>query len=298
MEHVLEIKDLRKNFGSICAVNGLSIQVKKGSVYGILGPNGSGKTTTLGILLGVVMKYTGSFSWFGNEDHSENRKQIGALLEQPNFYVDLSAKDNLRIVSLIKNVPEDDIYRVAKFTGLESRLNDKFKNYSLGMKQRLGIASALLGNPKVLILDEPTNGLDPQGIIDVRNLIKTISSEGVTVIIASHALDEIEKVCTHVCVIKDGIQKAEGKLTDIISGDNILEISSDDLIKLKQVILEFESIRESDISLEQNIYHLGIQKGMDVSKLNKHIMDNGISVTHFSTRTKSLEEFFIQTTQS
>lgn len=298
MENVLEIRDLRKNFGSICAVNGLSIVVKKGSVYGILGPNGSGKTTTLGILLGVITKYTGSFSWFENGDTAENRKQIGALLEQPNFYADISVKDNLRIVALIKNVPENDIYRVAKLTGLDTRLNDKYKNYSLGMKQRLGIASALLGNPKVLILDEPTNGLDPQGIIDIRNLIKTISLEGVTIIMSSHVLDEIEKVCTHVCVIKEGSQKAEGKLTDIISGDNILEISSDDLDKLKEVLIKFEAIRESDIKLEQSMFHISLKKDFDVSKLNKHLMENGISLSHFSTRTKSLEEFFIQTTQS
>ena len=298
MENVLEIRDLRKNFGSICAVNGLSIVVKKGSVYGILGPNGSGKTTTLGILLGVITKYTGSFSWFDNGDTAENRKQIGALLEQPNFYADISVKDNLRIVALIKNVPENDIYRVAKLTGLDTRLNDKYKNYSLGMKQRLGIASALLGNPKVLILDEPTNGLDPQGIIDIRNLIKTISLEGVTIIMSIHVLDEIEKVCTHVCVIKEGSQKAEGKLTDIISGDNILEISSDDLDKLKEVLIQFEAIRESDIKLEQSMFHISLKKDFDVSKLNKHLMENGISLSHFSTRTKSLEEFFIQTTQS
>lgn len=298
MEQILEINDLRKNYREIIAVNGLSLKIEKGSVYGILGPNGSGKTTTLGILLGVILKYTGNFSWFENGDLAQNRKQIGALLEQPNFYMNLSAKENLRIVALVKNVPENDIYRVAKLTGLESRLKDKFKNYSLGMKQRLGIASALLGNPKVLILDEPTNGLDPQGIIDIRNLIKTISSQGVTVIMASHVLDEIEKVCTHVCVIKDGVQKAEGKLSDIISGDNILEISSDDLSKLKEVILQFDTIRESDISLEQNTYLVGIQKELDVSKLNRHIMDSGIGITHFSTRTKSLEEFFIQTTQS
>ena len=298
MENILEINDLRKNFGSIYAVNGLSIQVKKGSVYGILGPNGSGKTTTLGILLGAVTKYSGSFSWFENGDDAENRRQIGALLEQPNFYADISVKDNLRIVALIKNVPDSDIYRVAELTGLESRLNDKYKNYSLGMKQRLGIASALLGNPKVLILDEPTNGLDPQGIIDIRNLIKTISAEGVTVIMASHVLDEIEKVCTHVCIIKDGAQKAEGKLSDIISGENILEVSSNDLSKLKEVILQIETIRETDISLEQNTYHVKISQELDISKLNKHLMDSGISITHFSTRTKSLEEFFIQTTQS
>ena len=298
MENILEIKDLRKNFGSICAVNGLSIQVNKGSVYGILGPNGSGKTTTLGILLGVVTKYTGSFSWFENGNDAKNRKQIGTLLEQPNFYSDLSAKENLRIVALIKNVAENDIYRVSKLTGLESRLDDKFKSYSLGMKQRLGIASALLGNPKVLVLDEPTNGLDPQGIIDIRNLIKTVSQEGVTVIMSSHVLDEIEKVCSHVCILKDGIQMAEGKLTDIISGENILEISSDDLGKLKEELLQFESIRESNLNLEQNVYNVRLQQDFDVSKLNKHLLEKGISLTHFSTRTKSLEEFFIQTTQS
>ena len=297
MSHVLEVNELIKDYGPLRAVNKLSIQLEKGRVYGILGPNGSGKTTTLGVLLGTINDYHGNFSWFQNGNKNENRKRIGAILEQPNFYKHLSAKNNLKIIALLKNVTEDDIYRVAKIVDLDSRLNDPYKSYSLGMKQRLGIAAALLGNPEVLVLDEPTNGLDPKGIIDIRELIQKIASQGITILIASHMLDEVQKVCSHVCIIQNGITKAQGKLSEIMSGDQFLEISSENMDKLKETLLTFGPIEEKDLVLEKNLIMIRLNKEIDVPKINAHILNSGVSLTHFSTRSKSLEEFFIQTTE-
>ncbi len=297
MEYVLEVNGLVKDYGSLRAVDRLSLQVEKGSVYGILGPNGSGKTTTLGILLGTIADYQGNFSWFQNGEQNENRKRIGAILEHPNFYEHLSAWNNLKIMALLKNVPESDIHRVSKIVELDSRLNDPYKTYSLGMKQRLAIAAALLGDPEVLVLDEPTNGLDPKGIVDIRNLIEHIASQGITILIASHMLDEVQKVCSHVCIIQNGITKAQGKLSDIMSGDPVLEISSNDIEKLKEVLLSFEPIEENDLVIEKNLIQIRLAKEIDASEINAHILKSGIALTHFSTRSTSLEEFFIQTTE-
>jgi ABC-type multidrug transport system ATPase subunit len=204
MPKVLEINNLSKNYGRIKAVDQASFSVEKGQVFGILGPNGSGKTTTLGIILDVIQPSEGSYQWFEEPNSHQQRKKIGSILETPNFYPYLSAVNNLKIVADIKGIDYSDIERVLKVTNLVDRKDDKFKTYSLGMKQRMSIASALLGDPEVLVLDEPTNGLDPQGIAEVRNLIIELGNQGKTIILASHLLDEVEKVCTHAAVLKKG----------------------------------------------------------------------------------------------
>ena len=204
METILEISHLYKNYGKIKAVQDLNLQVESGTVFGLLGPNGSGKTTTLGIVLDVVHKTKGEFRWFGMPPTNNSRKKIGAILEAPAFYPYLSAVENLKIVAQIKNTPFDRIELVLEKVGLLDRRNDRFQTYSLGMKQRLAIGSALLSDPLVLLLDEPTNGLDPQGIADVRELILKISAEGKTIILASHLLDEVQKVCSHFAVLNKG----------------------------------------------------------------------------------------------
>ncbi|MBC7474435.1 MAG: ATP-binding cassette domain-containing protein, partial [Candidatus Sericytochromatia bacterium] len=200
MVNILEINNLSKNYGKLKAVNSLSLTVQKGNIYGLLGPNGSGKTTTLGIVLGVINSSSGDFRWFNSDEKTKSRKKIGAILETPNFYTYLSAYKNLQIVADIKGVDYQRIDTVLKTVNLFERKKDNFAGYSLGMKQRLALASALLSDPDVLVLDEPTNGLDPQGIADIREIIQKTAREGKTIIIASHILDEIEKVCTHVAV--------------------------------------------------------------------------------------------------
>jgi ABC-2 type transport system ATP-binding protein len=295
MENVLSISRITKKYPKIYAVKDLSLKVDKGNIFGILGPNGSGKTTTLGVILGVINATSGTYSWFGQPDNVNNRKKMGALLETPNFYDGLSGMNNLRIVAKIKNVPEEDIQRVSKMVELDGRMLDKFKTYSLGMKQRLAIASTLLGNPEVIILDEPTNGLDPKGIIDIRELIINIANQGVTVLLASHALDEVEKVCTHVCILKKGSEVIQGKIDDLVKGENFVEVSSEDLENLKKVISEFNGTKE--ITQEKNKLIIRMSPDVKTTELNQHLMKNNINISHFASRTKSLEKFYLESTE-
>ena len=221
MSQVLEIKNVSKKYGNIRALDGVSLNVERGNVYGILGPNGSGKTTLLGIILNIINANQGTYSWFGKPPSKHSRKKIGALLETANFYPYLSAYQNLKVTATIKGVPYSDIDRVLQIVGLADRKNSKFKGFSFGMQQRLAMASVLLGNPEVLVLDEPTNGLDPQGIAEVRNLIIKVAGEGKTIIIASHILDEIEKVCTHVGILKTGRLMVSGAMGEIVKNQSL-----------------------------------------------------------------------------
>ncbi|MFT5022142.1 MAG: ABC-2 type transport system ATP-binding protein, partial [Colwellia sp.] len=189
METILSVSELTKSYGSLIAVKKLSFTIEKGNVYGILGPNGSGKSTTLGMVLSVVNPTQGSFSWFGGALSTHQAlKKVGAIIERPNFYPYMSAVKNLRLVCKIKGVSEKTIEEKLELVGLLDRKDSLFSSYSLGMKQRLAIASALLNDPEILILDEPTNGLDPQGIHQIREIIKTIAAKGTTILLASHLL--------------------------------------------------------------------------------------------------------------
>jgi len=295
MENVLVINNITKKYPKVYAVTDLSLKVDKGNVFGLLGPNGSGKTTTLGVILGVTKATNGTYSWFGEPESVNNRKRIGALLETPNFYTNLSGTNNLRIVAKIKNVPEEEILRVAKMVELNGRMSDKFKTYSLGMKQRLAIASALLGDPEVIILDEPTNGLDPKGIIDIRELIMKISNQGVTVLLASHALDEVEKTCTHVCILKNGAEVIQGKISDLVKGESFVEVSSGDLESLRLIISQFNGAEK--ITQENDKLIIKISDHTKAAELNQYLIQNNITVSHFTSRTKSLEKFYLEKTE-
>ena len=292
MENVLTISNLDKRYGKIHAVNNLSIAVEKGSVYGILGPNGSGKTTTLGIVLGVVNSGGGSFSWFNEPNSKQNRKRIGAILEQPLFYPYLSALNNLKIVADIKQVSYDDIERVLRIVDLWERKDSKFKTFSYGMKQRLAIASALLGNPEVLIFDEPTNGLDPRGIAEIRELIIDIARQGITIILASHLLDEVQKTCSHVVVLHKGEKLFEGKVEDVLNLSNTVEVASNNAQILEIALNEFGKINEMKRNGEQIL--LSLSEGITTTDLNTYLIDKGIIVSHLSVRKKSLEEQFLE----
>ena len=224
METVLSTRQLTKNFGKLCAVNQLSLEVQRGQVFGMLGPNGSGKTTTLGMLMGVVNPTAGNFSWFGQPVTNETRKKIGAVLEHPIFYPYLSGQKNLELTAMIKGAPLDHIAKVLDIVELTQRRDDKYKTYSLGMKQRLAIASALLNDPIVLILDEPTNGLDPMGIAEIRGIIKRIAADGKTIILASHLLDEVQKVCSHFGILRRGNLVHCGPVDDVGKGEETVEV--------------------------------------------------------------------------
>ena len=236
MTDVLEVKNLSKNYGTIRALNGVSFTVPGGTVFGILGPNGSGKTTMLGIIMDILRPTGGSVSLFGKTPDADQRKRIGTLLETPNFYHYLSAVKNLEIAAAIKGVAKPDIEGVLHKVNLYERRDSKFQTYSLGMKQRLAIASCLLGNPEVMIFDEPTNGLDPVGIVEIRTLIKQVAAEGRTIIMASHMLDEVEKVCTHMAILKKGNLIVTGSVNEILSNEDIAEVGAADNNRLKELL--------------------------------------------------------------
>ena len=291
MESVLSIKNLTKKYGRLTAVNNLSLEVSKGQVFGILGPNGSGKTTTLGILLDVINKTSGEFSWFGAPPTKEMRKKIGAILETPIFYPYLTAAKNLEIVAQIKGAPKSNIEPALKKVELLDRKDDKFRTYSLGMKQRLSIASALLCDPEVMILDEPTNGLDPQGIAEIRELIKQIANEGKTIILASHLLDEVQKVCSHFCVLKKGNLIHVGSVDEVSKGASSVEIMADNE-NIKEVLSSYDKTLK--VEKEGNRYLINLEDGVTASDLNAFLFSKGITVSHLVTQRKSLEKQFLE----
>jgi len=288
----LEVKNLSKNFRKIKAVQELNLSIQSGQVYGLLGPNGSGKTTTLGMLLDVVAPSSGSYSWFGGKSNVESRKQIGAILETPCFYPYLTAVQNLRISAHIKEVSNDRIEPVLDQVSLLDRKDDKFKTFSLGMKQRLSIAAALIADPPVLILDEPTNGLDPQGIAEIRTLITNIASEGKTIILASHLLDEVQKVCSDFCVLRNGVKLHEGPVNDILGDTSTVEISSEDNNQLIEAIKDFNGLKKQS---EQNGNVLvELEDNFSSTDINAYCFEKGITLHKLVTQTNSLEQEFLK----
>lgn len=292
MKTVLSIDNLHKRYGKVHAVNGLSLEVEEGAVFGILGPNGSGKSTTLGILLDVVTKDSGDFRWFGQSSSTRARKQIGAILESPTFYPYLSAVQNLEIVARIKEVSFERIYPVLKTVGLLERKDDPFKNYSLGMKQRLAIASALLADPKVMILDEPTNGLDPQGIAEIRQLITDIAQSGKTIILASHLLYEVQKVCTHFAVLKKGRLIYSGSVGEALSGSDTVEVAAADMEKLQTLVADFPYTK--NIVRENGHLKLSLDQAQSSADLNGYLIEKGVVLSHLRQQSKSLEKQFLE----
>lgn len=289
-EIILEVTDLDKKYKKVHALGGISFRVERGQIFGILGPNGSGKTTTLAILLGILKANKGTFSWFGNGTDATNRKRIGALLETPNFYPYLNAIDNLKIVAKIKELsdPMPAIDHALAKVGLTERAKSKFKTYSLGMKQRLAIAAALLSDPEVLVLDEPTNGLDPMGIVDVRRLLLSLKEEGKTIVIASHILDEMEKICTDVIIMRKGKVLNEGKLADIIRDKEHVFVRSRELERIKALLgTDLQRLVSEQDSLIEFTSDLSSQE------INKLLADAGVYCEEIFVKKQSLEQSFL-----
>jgi len=297
LETILTIENLTKKFGKLTAVDNLSFSIEKGNVYGILGPNGSGKSTTLGIVLNVVNKTSGNFSWFRGDVSTHNAlKKVGAIIERPNFYPYMTAKQNLELVCKIKGVATTQVQKTLDTVGLLERQDDTFKGFSLGMKQRLAIASALLNTPEILILDEPTNGLDPQGIHQIRGIIQKIASQGTTILLASHLLDEVEKVCTHVVVLSKGKSLYVGRVEQMNASFGFVTLQCSDMPGLKKVLEEstsFENIKQDAAYLVANL-----TQEMDAAKLNAFLFEKGITLSHLVQRKESLEEKFLALTQN
>ena len=296
METILKITNLHKNYGKVHAVNNVSVEIKKGNVYGILGPNGSGKSTTLGIVLNVVNKTSGEFEWFdGKYSTHDALKKVGAIIERPNFYPYMTAEDNLKLVCKIKNISYTKVYEKLELVGLLERKDSKFKTFSLGMKQRLAIASALLNDPEILILDEPTNGLDPQGIRQIRDLIRIIANQGTTILLASHLLDEVEKVCSHVIVIRNGVTLYQGTVNGITANEGFFELESDNLEQLKSALQHFSQIEKIENEDKKLLVYL--KNNLEPSELNSYLFKQNIILTHLVKRKHSLEEQFLELTK-
>lgn len=298
MDTILSLSNISKSYGRVKALNNVSFSVPQGSVFGILGPNGSGKTTLLGIVMDVLRANSGGYKWFGEDGTPAHRKQIGSLLETPNFYTYLSATDNLRITRSISGRGSlNDIETVLKKVNLYDRRRYRFSTYSLGMKQRLAIAAALLGDPKVLVLDEPTNGLDPVGIAEIRQLILELRDMGHTIIMASHLLDEVEKVCTHVAILKTGNLITTGHVEEVLMDEDIIEMSAPDLHALAAVFSNDGFQLQTD---ERNgTVQLFMPKGTARTEaINRRCFDKGIVLSHLVLKKKRLEARFFELTNN
>jgi len=298
MSIVLSIQNLAKSYGAVRALNGVSFDVPEGSVFGILGPNGSGKTTLLGIVMDVLRSNSGNFLWFGQPGSPQQRRKIGSLLETPNFYSYLSGTDNLKITQAISGRGNaKDIEAVLKKVNLYDRRWSSFKSFSLGMKQRLAIGAALLGDPKVLVLDEPTNGLDPEGIAEIRRLIVELKDKGHTIIMASHLLDEVEKVCTHAAILKTGNLITTGNVEEIMMDEDIVELSAANIQSLLKVLNDMgkEVLVDEKANTVQIIFPKGTAK---MDELNQHCFNNGVVLTQLVLRKKRLETRFFELTNN
>lgn len=298
MPDILTLNGVSKSYGSIQALNNVSFSVPQGSVFGILGPNGSGKTTTLGIILDVLKASSGDFKWFESPGNADSRRKIGSLLETPNFYHYLSAVDNLKITQAIsQRGTAADIDKALETVNLTQRKKSKFSTYSLGMKQRLAIGAALLGNPDVLVFDEPTNGLDPVGIAEIRELIKALASQGKTIIMASHLLDEVEKVCSHVIILKKGTLITAGSVNEVLANEDIVEVSADNISELFNILQHFPGL--SNLKQEANTLQASFPIGTaSLREINRYCFDKGVVLSLLGMKRKSLESKFFELTNN
>ncbi|MRX68245.1 ABC-2 type transport system ATP-binding protein [Flavobacterium resistens] len=297
METILTIENLSKQYGRIQALKNVSFSIQKGHVYGILGPNGSGKSTTLGIVLNVVNETAGSYKWFdGKMQTHEALKKVGAIIERPNFYPYMTAEENLKLVCKIKSINYSKIEEKLNLVGLTERKDSKFSTFSLGMKQRLAIASALLNDPEILILDEPTNGLDPQGIHQIRDIIKEIASQGTTILLASHLLDEVEKVCSHVVVLRKGEILYSGSVDAMSANEGFFEISSNDNLVLKSILNDHPAVGQ--IKDEDGKVLVYLKSDLSASDLNQFLFSRNIVLNHLVKRKNSLEAQFLELTKN
>jgi ABC-2 type transport system ATP-binding protein len=293
---VIETEQLTKRFRKTTAVDGLSIAVEPGQVFGFLGPNGSGKTTTIGMLTGIIRPTAGSFRLFGAATHREQvaaRRRMGATLEQPNFYPYLTGRDNLRIVANVKGCGSKDMDEVLDVVGLTARQKDQFKTYSLGMKQRLALAATMLGDPELIILDEPANGLDPEGMREIRDIIARLADRGKTIFLSSHLLWEVERTCTHVAILKKGRILRLGSVAEITAGTVLAELRAADTARLHEIVKELPDLLAARVEDDTVIIEL---QDDDLAPVNRFVAERGVSLSHLALRQRSLEDVFMELT--
>ncbi|MFH0757116.1 MAG: ATP-binding cassette domain-containing protein [Bacteroidota bacterium] len=292
MSEILTITGLTKSYKQVKAIQNLNLKITDGQAYGLLGPNGSGKTTTLSIITGILRQDGGAFTWFGEEPRPIQRRCIGSLIETPHFYPYLNLEKNLKIICDIKGLGYSDIDRVLDSARLLERKRSRFSTMSLGMKQRLGLAAALLGDPRVLVLDEPTNGLDPEGIAEVREVVIDQVKAGKTLILASHILSEVEKICGHVAILKKGELLANGPVKELLSEEEIIEVSCADNQKLKRELEGSSLARE--LEEENGLLIITLKEGVVPAEINSFAFSHQLVIHHMLSRKRSLESQFLE----
>lgn len=291
----LEVHGLTKRYGKTLAVDDVTFSIQSAQIFGFLGPNGSGKTTTIGMIFDVINPTDGKISVFGRSNcEALARRRLGGTLEQPNLYPYLTGHDNLRIVATIKGLDKKCIEPALKAVDLLDAANRVVSGYSLGMKQRLGLAAAMLGDPELLIFDEPTNGLDPDGMREIRELIMSLSRSGRTILLSTHLLDEVEKICTHVAILNHGRLQRTGKVTDFTSGSAGLRLRAGDLTQLLNAVNQFEFAK--NIHTSENAVCLDLTSGSPAS-LNRYLSERGIYLDELSSQRASLEQAFLSLTE-
>lgn len=295
MNAAVSIDELTFKMGQQTILNNISIHVPDNSIYGFIGHNGAGKTTTIKLILGLLQTSEGKINVFGNDISTERievLKNIGSLVEQPALYGNLTGYQNLKNRCILLGLNSQAIERVATLTQIEPYISKKAKNYSLGMKQRLGIALALLSDPKLLILDEPTNGLDPDGIREIRQLLQHLQAEeGKTIIISSHLLGEIEKMVTHIGVIKSGVMQFEGTLDQLPGNHKWLTIKCNDPTKAKEIL---SNNAFQDLAIENEILKMKFETEFQNARANKLLVEQGLDIYALETKHSSLEESYLQ----
>ena len=294
---VIETTALTKRYGDVVAVDDMSFTVERGQVFGFLGPNGSGKTTTIGMLLGIITPTAGDVRLLGASGRDglhRARQRIGATLETPNFYPHLTGRDNLRIVANLKGVATRRIEETLDVVGLGDRAKHKFRGYSLGMKQRLAIAATLLGDPELVILDEPANGLDPEGIREIRDLIVSLGEHRKTVFVSSHLLNEVERSCTHVAILRNGRLVRQASVPELLAGSTAYELRADDLERLRAATLAYPRIADATLDGDHLIARFADD---DPAAFNRYLAGHGVFLSRLAPRRLSLEEAFIGLTR-
>lgn len=292
MDYIVETNALTKKYGSRAVVNGISIHVKRGDIYGLIGKNGAGKTSLMKLLLGLTLPDSGSISFFGGLNLNDARAKTGSLIEAPALYKNETAYENLKRLSLLSGSCEEEISRLLELTGLSDTGKKKVKAFSLGMRQRLGIALALSGHPQLLILDEPVNGLDPAGIKEIRDLILELNRQGVTFIIASHLLDELGKVATHYGIIANGILVEELPAASLAERcRTTVNITVQDAPKAASLLTSLH--RDMKLEYADNVLRI-LSSVQDTSVIVEELVQNGVRVYELKREGKGLEDFFIE----
>ncbi|MCY3693993.1 MAG: ABC transporter ATP-binding protein [Chloroflexi bacterium] len=297
-DFVIRTDGLTKRYGEILAVDGLSMEVPRGRIFGLLGPNGSGKTTTMGMLLGLVKPTAGSFTLFGsNSPHVESLRRLGAIVETPAFYPYLSGRDNLAYFQGIGcRSDATELDDLLEKVGLSDRADSRYRTYSLGMKQRLGLAYALLGDPELLFLDEPTNGMDPAGMAEVRDLIRSLGTGGRTVLLSSHLLHEVEQVCDSVAILSKGRLIAQGDVDDLVrpGGDERVRLRTTDNARAIEVLEGLDWVASVEVDGDSLLVAAASERSPEISTA---LGQAEVYVTEMAAEETSLEQYFLDVTE-